>query len=132
MAYPKDFSDIGTFRSDEPLHSIGIEDRDAFAARISGDSMAPEYRQGDLVIFSPMAAPRNGDDCFVRLDDGQTTFKRVYFEADGKGRATLRLQPRNRKYRAKIVVAEKITGVWKAVCRYTRVNAADETALAAR
>jgi phage repressor protein C with HTH and peptisase S24 domain/DNA-binding XRE family transcriptional regulator len=122
--YPRDFTDLSYPRgvADDYIGCPDVHDKDAFAARVHGDSMTPKYREGDIVIFSPAAAPRNGDDCFIRFDDGQTTFKRVFFEADEKGRSALRLQPRNEKYRAQIVASEQVTGVWKAMFKYQRVD----------
>jgi SOS-response transcriptional repressor LexA len=99
-----------------------VADKDAFAARVYGDSMTPKYREGDIVIFSPAAQPKNGDDCFERFDDGVTTFKRVFFEADEKGTSTIRLQPRNERYRPQIVASEKVAGLYKAVFKYQRVD----------
>jgi hypothetical protein len=32
------------------------------------------------------------------------------------------LQPRNEKYRPQIIASEKITGVWKAMFKYQRVD----------
>jgi SOS-response transcriptional repressor LexA len=84
--------------------------------------MFPKYREGDIVIFSPRATPRDGDDCFVRFDDGQTTFKRVFFENDEQAAPLIRLQPRNEKYRPRTVAAEQISGLYKAVYKYMRVD----------
>ena len=122
--YPKDFTDLSypPSAADDFIGCPDLNDKDAFAARVHGDSMVPKYREGDIVIFSPSAGPRNGDDCFVRFEDGQTTFKRVFFEVDEKGVSVLRLQPRNERYRPLTVAAEKITGVWKAVFKYQRVD----------
>lgn len=122
--YPKDFTDLSYPRgvADEYVGCPDVSDKDAFAARVHGDSMTPKYREGDIVIFSPGASPRNGDDCFVRFEDGHTTFKRVFFENEEAGRAVLRLQPRNEKYRPQVVPSEKVTGLWKAVFKYQRVD----------
>jgi phage repressor protein C with HTH and peptisase S24 domain len=122
--YPMDFTDLSypPQVADDYIGCPDLQDKDAFAARVHGDSMAPKYREEDIVIFSPSAGPRNGDDCFVRFDDGHTTFKRVFFEADEKGGSVLRLQPRNERYRPLMVASEKITGVWKAVFKYQRVD----------
>jgi SOS-response transcriptional repressor LexA len=122
--YPRDFTDLSypPRVADEYVSCPGVQDADAFAARVHGDSMTPKYRQGDIVIFSPAAVPKDGDDCFVRFADGHTTFKRVFFEtADGKAQV-LRLQPRNEKYRPQVVPAEQVTGLYKAVYRYERVD----------
>jgi phage repressor protein C with HTH and peptisase S24 domain len=99
-----------------------VQDREAFAARVHGDSMTPKYREGDIVIFSPAAACKDGDDCFVRFDDGHTTFKRVFFETGEAGATLIRLQPRNEKYRAQVIPSDQISGMYKAVFKYQRVD----------
>src|SRR5215212_233702 len=107
--YPKDFTDLSypPKVADDYIGCPDVHDRDAFAARVHGDSMTPKYGQGDIVVFSPAATPKNGDDCFVRFADGQTTFKRVFFESDEKGVSVLRLQPRNEKYKPLTIASEK-------------------------
>lgn len=122
--YPKDFTDLSYPRgvADEYIGCPDVHDRDAFAARVHGDSMTPKYREGDIVIFSPAAAPRDGDDCFVRFADGQTTFKRVFFETGDENKPVIRLQPRNEKYRPKVVPGDAITGLYRAIYRYQRVD----------
>jgi phage repressor protein C with HTH and peptisase S24 domain len=122
--YPKDFSDLNYPKgvADDYVGCPEVSDKDAFAARVHGDSMVPKYREGDIVIFSPAAAAKSGDDCFVRFDDGHTTFKRVFFESDDAGRAVLRLQPRNEKYRAQTIASERVSGLYKALFKYQRVD----------
>lgn len=122
--YPKDFTDLSYPRgvADEYVNCSGLNDRDAFAARVHGDSMIPKYREGDIVIFSPSMPTREGDDCFVRFKDGQTTFKRVFFESGENGTSILRLQPRNERYRPQIVPSDNVTGLYRAVYRYQRVD----------
>jgi SOS-response transcriptional repressor LexA len=123
--YPKDFTDMSypPRVADDYIGCPDVHDRDAFAARVHGDSMTPKYGEGDIVVFSPAATPRNGDDCFVRFADGQTTFKRVFFENDEAGESVIRLQPRNEKYRPKVVKSEEVAGLYKALYRYQRVDA---------
>jgi len=122
--YPKDFTDLSYPRgvADEYINCSGLTDRDAFGARVFGDSMTPKYREGDIVIFSPSLPTREGDDCFVRFKDGQTTFKRVFFESGENGTSILRLQPRNERYRPQIVPSDNVTGLYRAVYRYQRVD----------
>jgi SOS-response transcriptional repressor LexA len=122
--YPKDFTDLSYPRgvADDYVGCPDVHDKDAFAARVHGDSMAPKYGEGDIVIFSPALSPRDGDDCFVRFEDGHTTFKRIFFESGEGGQSVIRLQPRNEKYRPQIVPADQITGLYKAVYRYQRVD----------
>ncbi len=120
--YPRDFTDLSypSKVADEYVGCPDVVDPQAFASRVCGDSMMPKYRDGDIVIFSPAAVPLNGSDCFVRFDDGQTTFKRVFFEAPDA--AVLRLQPRNEKYRPQSVPREQISGLYKAVYKYQNVD----------
>ena len=122
--YPKDFTDLSypAKVADEYLGCPDVRDADAFATRVCGDSMMPKYRDGDIVIFSPAASPRNGDDCFVRFEDGQTTFKRVFFESDEANQPVLRLQPRNEKYRPQTIASTKVSGLYKAVYKYQSVD----------
>ena len=121
--YPKDFGNLAypPKVAEDFVGCPEISDKQAFAARVYGDSMIPKYRQGDIVIFSPALAPRNGDDCFVRYADGQTTFKRVFFETEGNSPA-IRLQPRNQRYRAVTVPAAQLSGIYRAVFRYQKVD----------
>lgn len=84
----------------------------AFAARVSGESMYPSYREGDVVVFSGEREPSEGSDCFVRLlPDHESTFKRVFFEKDGR----LRLQPINKAFPARIVPRKQVSGIYPAV-----------------
>jgi len=122
--YPTDFTDMSypPRNADAYITAPGLDDPDAFAARVSGDSMSPKYAEGDIVIFSPAAVWKNGADCFVRFEDGQTTFKRVYAETDGAGREMLRLQPRNSRYTPQVVPREKIEGAYRAIFCYRCVG----------
>jgi repressor LexA len=129
--YPNNFRDLSfpAHAAEQFIACPDIADKDAFAARVHGDAMTPKYDEGDLVIFSPALAPRNGDDCFISFMDGQTTFSRIFFESDGSdgpaGREprVVRLQPRNERRRAVVVPRGKISGIYRAVFRYQRVGA---------
>jgi len=122
--YPKDFTDLAYPKgvADEFIGCPNIDDPDAFAARVSGDSMSPKYQTGDIVIFSPALSVRNGDDCFARFEDGQTTFKQVFFEQDEAGNDLIRLQPRNPAYTPRVVPREQISGLYRAKFRFQSVD----------
>ncbi len=122
--YPREFTDLSYPRgvADDYVSCPDLQDANAFAARVCGDSMMPKYREGDVVVFSPALVPRSGDDCFVRFEDGQTTFKRAFFENDEGGKAVIRLQPRNEKYRPQTLATEKVSGLYKALYRFERVD----------
>lgn len=118
--YPKEFTDLGypTRVADEYVRAPDIHDSDAFAARVIGDSMTPEYREGDVVIFSPARPVKAGMDCFARLEpDHETTFKRVYFEpgVDGEANGRIRLQPLNPSYSPRVLMREQVAGLYAAV-----------------
>lgn len=116
--YPTEFTDLGypARVADEYVSVPDVYDGDAFAARVVGDSMAPVYREGDIVVFSPSAGTPSGSDCFVRFErDAETTFKRAYFERDGSGREMIRLQPLNSGYPPRVVLREDVAGLYAAV-----------------
>jgi phage repressor protein C with HTH and peptisase S24 domain len=54
-----------------------IEDPAAFGLQISGDSMEPSYRDGDIIIVSPNANVRRGDRVVVRLKAGECMAKQL-------------------------------------------------------
>lgn len=54
-----------------------IADPNAYALEISGDSMEPVFRDGDLVIVSPMAPIRRGDRIVVRTARGEVMSKQL-------------------------------------------------------
>ena len=117
--YPHHFTDLDYPPSvaDEYVRCPDLHDPQAFAARVVGDSMEPDFREGDIVVFSPNTSPVNGADCFVRFDDGETTFKRMYQDNP----VSVRLQPLNSAYPAQVHSTDRITGLWPAVARFQRL-----------
>jgi len=124
--YPQDFTDLGypVGIADEYVGAPAeLSDPNAFAVRVVGDSMEPRYHEGDVVIFSPAASVKSGDDCFVRFAmtggrcDGETTLKRVFFDAEDQ----VRLQPLNERYAPTFVKPNEIAGIFRAVARYERL-----------
>lgn len=116
--YPTEFTDLGypPRIADDYVSVPDVQDPDAFAARVVGDSMEPVYREGDIVVFSPMADARSGSDCFIRLErDDETTFKRVYFSEEDGGRQVIRMQPLNSAYEPRVVEREAVAGLYTAV-----------------
>jgi phage repressor protein C with HTH and peptisase S24 domain len=53
----------------------GIKDENAYAVEITGDSMEPVYRDGDIIIVSPNSTPRRGDRVVVRTRAGEVLAK---------------------------------------------------------
>jgi phage repressor protein C with HTH and peptisase S24 domain len=54
-----------------------IADPNAYALEISGDSMEPVFRDGDVVIVSPAAPVRRGDRVVVRTAKGEVMAKEL-------------------------------------------------------
>jgi transcriptional regulator with XRE-family HTH domain len=98
-----------------------VTDRRCYAARVCDDSMSPAFKPGEIVVFSPGKTVGPGDDCFVRLTDGRTTFHRVFFESANR-KAVVRLQPRNQRHRPTIVPANRVKSMHKAVFKYQRIE----------
>ncbi len=54
-----------------------VTDEHAYALEISGDSMAPLFRDGDVVIVSPTSPVRRGDRVVVRTKEGEVLAKEL-------------------------------------------------------
>jgi phage repressor protein C with HTH and peptisase S24 domain len=54
-----------------------IADPNAYALEISGDSMEPVYRDGDMVVVSPSAPIRRGDRVVIRTNKGEVMAKQL-------------------------------------------------------
>ena len=54
-----------------------VGDPNAYALEISGDSMEPVFRDGDIVIVSPAAPIRRGDRVVVKTKDGEVMAKQL-------------------------------------------------------
>lgn len=59
----------------EEIDVPGVTDSAAYGLEITGDSMAPVYREGDIIVVSPAATVRKGDRVVVRTGDGQVMAK---------------------------------------------------------
>jgi len=59
----------------EEIDVPGVTDSNAYALEITGDSMLPVYREGDVIIVSPSATIRKGDRVAVKTVDGQVMAK---------------------------------------------------------
>jgi phage repressor protein C with HTH and peptisase S24 domain len=68
-----------------------VSDEHAYALEISGDSMKPAYRDGDVIIVSPGTPIRRGDRVVVKTKDGEVMVK----ELKRRTAKTLELQSLN-------------------------------------
>ena len=85
----------------------------SFALRVDGDSMRDEgILDGDYVIIERRDTARNGERVVALLDNGETTLKSFYKEAD-----RIRLQPANPAFEPIFVKNCKIQGVVIGVLR---------------
>lgn len=101
-----------------PRMGSGVHDPLAFAFIVVGDSMTPEFREGDTVICSPQAVIADGCAAFVRFGperDNTCTFKRVYDRGND-----VELVPDNRRHDPMIVPKEHITRMARVVAKFVR------------
>ena len=54
-----------------------VTDEHAYALEISGDSMKPAYREGDLIVVSPATPVRKGDRVVVKTKKGEVMVKEL-------------------------------------------------------
>ena len=71
-----------------------IKDTNAYALQISGDSMLPLYRDGDIVVVSPASNVRAGDRIVLKTKKGEIMAK----ELRRKTHQTIHLKSLNRDY----------------------------------
>jgi SOS-response transcriptional repressor LexA len=55
----------------------------AYVLRVAGDSMSPEYRDGEMIFIDQRGQYENGDDVIVRTPEFQATFKRLQITPEG-------------------------------------------------
>ena len=67
--------------------------KEYFGLKVKGDSMFPEYLDGDTLILLKQEDCENGDDCVVMVNGQDGTFKRVFKNENG-----IILQPLNNTY----------------------------------
>lgn len=57
---------------------------DAFALKVRGSSMEPEYYDGEIIYVDPDRVPKHNDDVVVRLvPSSDSTFKRLQIDENG-------------------------------------------------
>ncbi|MFA6180588.1 S24 family peptidase [Acidithiobacillus sp.] len=75
----------------------------AFALEVHGDSMADEFREGDIIIVDPDQEARSGDMVVVRNGDAEATFKKLTKDGNDWW-----LTPLNRQYAAKLMPKDAV------------------------
>ena len=74
------YFDDGGFPAGEGWDEIAfpaVNDEHAYALEVSGQSMEPAYRDGDVIVVSPAAPIRRGDRVVVRTRDGEVMAKEL-------------------------------------------------------
>ena len=74
------YFDDGGFPVGKGWDEVGlpsVNDEHAYALEISGDSMKPAYRAGDIIIVSPGSPVRKGDRVVVKTTDGEVLVKEL-------------------------------------------------------
>lgn len=66
------------------LESPFPHSKGSFCLQVSGESMEPDYRNGEIIQVDPEVSAVSGSDVVVRTPDGKTTFKRLQIDSGGE------------------------------------------------
>ena len=88
-----------------------VNDEHAYALEISGDSMKPAYRDGDVIVVSPGAQIRKGDRVVVKTKDGEVMVK----ELKRRTSRTLELQSLNPNHVDRVLPASDVEWIARIV-----------------
>ncbi|MGB8398978.1 S24 family peptidase [Bradyrhizobium sp.] len=86
-------------------------DEHAYALEISGDSMRPAYRDGDVIVVSPGTPIRRGDRVVVRTTGGEVMVK----ELKRRTAKTLELQSLNPAHPDRVLAADDVEWIARIV-----------------
>ena len=86
-------------------------DEHAYALEISGDSMRPAYRDGDVIVVSPGTPIRRGDRVVVRTTGGEVMVK----ELKRRTAKTLELQSLNPAHADRVLSADDVEWIARIV-----------------
>ncbi|MFG0249246.1 MAG: S24 family peptidase, partial [Phycisphaeraceae bacterium JB051] len=98
----------------------GVDDPNAFAVVVAGDSMTPEFREGDTIVCSPASNIEDGTVVFVRFSaerESTCTLKRVFDRGD-----EIELVADNRRHAPMIVPKEHVVRMSKVVAKWVRYD----------
>lgn len=98
--------------SGESVFAMNVDDRRAFAIRVSGNSMEPDIREGDVVICSPREQLSQGCCAVVRTRSEQAFIK--FWRTKGE---TVVLESANPDYKPLNFPLAEIAGAWPVVQR---------------
>jgi phage repressor protein C with HTH and peptisase S24 domain len=88
-----------------------VNDEHAYALEISGNSMEPLYRDGEIIIVSPSSPVRRGDRVVVRTNDGEVMAK----ELKRKTAKTLELKSLNAEHGERVLAMADVAWIGRIV-----------------
>jgi phage repressor protein C with HTH and peptisase S24 domain len=106
-----DESGFPTGRGWDEMALPSAPDAHAYALEISGDSMRPAYRDGDIVVVSPGTAIRRGDRVVVKTTSGEVMVK----ELKRRTAKTLELASLNPSHADRVLAAEDVAWIARIV-----------------
>lgn len=84
---------------DEFIYVSGDVPDEAYALYVKGDSMLPEFSEGDLIIVDPTVQAFPGDYVIARIEgEEECTFKKLRYTGYDKGQPIMELVPLNHDY----------------------------------
>jgi len=95
----------------EEIAFPSVNDEHAYALKISGDSMKPAYRAGDVIVVSPAATVRKGDRVVVKTKDGEVMVK----ELKRKSAKSIELKSLNAEHRDRTLPMSEVLCVARIV-----------------
>jgi phage repressor protein C with HTH and peptisase S24 domain len=108
------YFDDGGFPAGKGWDEVGlpaVSDEHAYALEISGDSMKPAYRDGDVIVVSPGTPIRRGDRVVVKTTGGEVMVK----ELKRRTAKTLELQSLNPNHVDRTLVAGDVEWIARIV-----------------
>ncbi len=91
----------------EEIAFPSVTDEHAYALEISGDSMKPAFRDGDVIVVSPAAPVRKGDRVVIKTKDGEVMVK----ELKRKNSKSVELKSLNAEYRDRTLPMSEISWI---------------------
>jgi phage repressor protein C with HTH and peptisase S24 domain len=88
-----------------------VDDEHAYALEISGDSMQPLYRDGDIIVVSPSSPVRRGDRVVVKTREGEVMAK----ELKRKTAKTLELKSINAEHGERVLAISDVLWIGRIV-----------------
>src|SRR6266513_861473 len=108
------YFDDGGFPAGKGWDEVGlpsVNDEHAYALEISGDSMRPAYRDGDIIVVSPGTPIRRGDRVVVKTTEGEVIVK----ELKRRTAKTLELQSLNPSHFDRTLAADDVEWIARIV-----------------